>query len=154
PVHRLAEVLETDERTFYRYFKLLEALGFEVVKEFSKYKISDRLGNQTALAYSTFSQEESNWLRSLIESQGKSNLLRDAVLQKLQLRSEVKQGTEQLFKANLGKFVDQIGRWISAKKQIWLKDYDSLSSETVSDRLGELVGYSRDYAFIHSSGLA
>jgi len=150
PVHRLAEVLETDERTIYRYFKLLEALGFEVVKEFSKYKIKQRPGQDTALNYSTFSPEESNWLKSLIESQGKSNLLRDSLLQKLQLRSEVKQGTEQLFKANLGKFVDQIGRGISAKKQIWLKDYYSLSSETVSDRLVEPVGFSSDYENIHA----
>lgn len=150
PVHRLAEVLETDERTIYRYFKLLEALGFEVIKEFSKYKLKERPGNQTALAYSTFSQEESSWLKSLIESQGRANLLRDSVLQKLQLRSEVKQGTEQLFKANLGKFVDQIGQGISEKKQIWLKDYYSLSSETVSDRLVEPVVFSSDYENIHA----
>jgi predicted DNA-binding transcriptional regulator YafY len=150
PVHRLAEVLETDERTIYRYFKLLEALGFEVVKEFSKYKIKQRPGQDSTLSYSTFSPEESNWLKSLIESQGKSNLLRDSLLQKLQLRSEVKQGSEQLFKANLGKFVDQIGRGISEKKQIWLKDYYSLSSETVTDRLVEPVGFSSDYENIHA----
>ncbi len=150
PVHRLAELLETDERTIYRYFKLLEALGFEVVKEFSKYKIKQRPGQDSTLSYSTFSPEESNWLKSLIESQGKANLLRDAVLQKLQLRSEVKQGTEQLFKAHLGRLVDQIGQGISEKKQIWLKDYYSLSSETVSDRLVEPVGFSSDYENIHA----
>ena len=150
PVHRLAEVLQTDERTIYRYFKLLEALGFEVIKEFSKYKIQDRPGNQNAPAYGTFSQEESNWLKILIETQGKSNLLRDSLLQKLQLRSEVKQGSEQLFKANLGKFVDLIGRGITGKKQIWLRDYYSFSSETVSDRLVEPVAFSRDYENIHA----
>ncbi|WP_026968329.1 helix-turn-helix transcriptional regulator [Algoriphagus terrigena] len=150
PVHRLAEILETDERTIYRYFKLLEALGFEVIKEFSKYKIKQPPGQDTTLNYSTFSPEESNWLKSLIESQGKANLLRDSLLQKLQLRSEVKQGTEQLFKANLGKFVDLIGQGITAKKQIWLKDYYSLSSETVSDRLVEPVGFSSDYENIHA----
>ncbi|GAA0880199.1 hypothetical protein GCM10009119_31690 [Algoriphagus jejuensis] len=150
PVHKLAELLETDERTIYRYFKLLEALGFEVVKEFSKYKIKQPPGQDTPLNYSTFSQEENIWLKSLIESQGKANLLRDSLLQKLQLRSEVKQGTEQLFKANLGKLVGQIGQGISAKKQIWLKDYYSLSSETVSDRLVEPVGFSRDYENIHA----
>ncbi|OOG73772.1 YafY family protein [Algoriphagus sp. A40] len=150
PVHRLAELLETDERTIYRYFKLLEALGFEVIKEFSKYKIKDRPGNQPAMAYSTFSQEESLWLKGLIESQGKGNLLRDSLLQKLQLRSEVKQGTEQLFKANLGRFVDQIGQGISGKKQIWLKDYYSLSSDTVSDRRVEPVGFSSDYESIYA----
>ncbi len=150
PVHRLAELLETDERTIYRYFNLLEALGFELIKEFSKYKLRERPGNQTAREYSTFSQEESNWLKSLIESQGKTNLLRDSVLQKLQLRSEVKQGTEQLFKANLGKVVDEIGQGITGKKQIWLKDYYSLSSDTVSDRLVEPVGFSTDYENIHA----
>ncbi len=150
PVHKLAELLETDERTIYRYFRLLEALGFEVVKEFSKYKIKQLPGQDTALSYSAFSQEENNWLKGLIESQGKSNLLRDSILQKLQLRSEVKQGTEQLFKANLGKLVDLIGQGISGKKQIWLKDYYSLSSETVSDRLVEPVGFSSDYENIHA----
>ncbi len=150
PVYRLAEILETDERTIYRYFKLLEALGFEVIKEYSKYKITDRPGHQTSLAYGTFSQEESNWLKVLIETQGKANLLRDSVLQKLQLRSEVKQGSEQLFKANLGKFVDLIGQGISGKKQIWLKDYYSFSSETTSDRLVEPVGFSSDYENIHA----
>lgn len=150
PVHRLAEILETDERTIYRYFKLLEALGFEVIKEFSKYKIKHSLGQDTALNYSTFSQEENSWLKALIETQGKGNPLRDSLLQKLQLRSEVKQGTEQLFKANLGKLVDLIGQGISAKKQIWLKDYYSLSSETVSDRLVEPVGFSSNYENVHA----
>lgn len=151
PVHRLAELLETDERTIYRYFKLLEALGFVVVKEFNKYKINERPEYLSAAStFGTFSQEENVWLKSLIESQGKSNLLRDSLLQKLQLKSEVKQGSEQLFKANLGRFVDLIGQGISSKKQIWLKDYYSLSSDTVSDRLVEPVGFSSDYENIHA----
>ena len=151
PVHRLAELLETDERTIYRYFKLLEALGFVVIKEFNKYKINERPEYLSAAStFGTFSQEENIWLKSLIESQGKSNLLRDSLLQKLQLKSEVKQGSEQLFKANLGRFVDLIGQGISLKKQLWLKDYYSLSSDTVSDRLVEPVGFSSDYENIHA----
>ena len=151
PVHRLAELLETDERTIYRYFKLLEALGFVVVKEFSKYKIQERPDYlPSATTYSTFSQEENLWLKTLIESQAKGNLLKDSVLQKLQLKSEVKQGTEQLFKANLGRLVDLIAQAIAGKKQIWLKEYYSLSSDTVSDRLVEPVGFSSDYESIHA----
>jgi predicted DNA-binding transcriptional regulator YafY len=151
PVHRLAELLETNERTIYRYFKLLEALGFVVIKEFNKYKINERPEYlPTTSTFGSFSQEENLWLKGLIESQGKANLLRDSLLQKLQLKSEVKQGTEQLFKANLGRFVDLIGLGISGKKQIWLKDYYSLSSDTVSDRLVEPVGFSTDYENIHA----
>ncbi|SIN75766.1 helix-turn-helix transcriptional regulator [Algoriphagus halophilus] len=150
PVHRLAELLETDERTIYRYFKLLEALGFEVVKEFSKYKIQQRPGIDQTLNYGTFSQEESQWLKSMIESQGKGNLLHDSILQKLQVRSEVKKGSEQLFKANLGRFVDELGKGIQSKTQVWLKDYYSLSSDTTSDRLVEPVAFSSTYESIHA----
>nr|WP_287936759.1 WYL domain-containing protein [Algoriphagus sp.] len=151
PVHRLAELLETDERTIYRYFKLLEALGFVVVKEFSKYKIQERPeylpGTST---YSTFSSEENQWLKGLIESQGKGNLLKDSILQKLQLKSEVKQGSEHLFKAHLGRQVDLIGHAMTLKRRVWLKEYYSLSSDTVSDRLVEPVGFGSDYEHIHA----
>lgn len=150
PVHRLAQLLETDERTIYRYFKLLEALGFDVIKEFSKYKIEQRPGMDQTLNYGAFSQEENQWLRGLIESQGKTNLLRDSILKKLAVRSEVKQGTEQLFKANLGRLVDEIGRGIQGKCAIWLKDYYSLSSDTTSDRLVEPVAFSSSYETIHA----
>lgn len=150
-VSKLAELLETDERTIYRYFNLLEELGFVVLKEFTKYKIQERPEYLSdSYTYSTFSAEENQWLRGLIESQGKGNLLKDAVLQKLQLKSEVKQGSEQLFKANLGRLVDLIGQGISGKKQIWLKEYYSLSSDTVSDRLLEPVAFSSDYENVHA----
>ncbi|MGM0946226.1 MAG: helix-turn-helix transcriptional regulator [Bacteroidota bacterium] len=150
PVHRLAEMLETDERTIYRYFKLLEALGFEIIKEYSKYKLQQPVGQEATLNYGTFSPEESQWLKGLIESQGKKNLLRDSVLQKLHLRSELKVGTEELFKANLGRLVDLIGLGIQNRKQIWLKDYYSLSSDTTSDRLVEPVAFSSNYESIHA----
>ncbi len=150
PVHRLAELLETDERTIYRYFKLLEALGFEVIKEFSKYKLKEPAGQDATLHYGSFSPEESQWLKSLIESQGKKNLLKDSVLQKLQLKSELKQGTAELFKANLGRLVDEIGKAIQDRKQIWLREYYSLSSDTTSDRLVEPVAFSSNYESIHA----
>jgi predicted DNA-binding transcriptional regulator YafY len=153
-VSKLAELLETDERTIYRYFNLLEELGFIILKEFTKYKIQERPEGPKYLSdsytYSTFSAEENQWLKGLIESQGKGNLLKDAVLQKLQLKSEVKQGSEQLFKANLGRLVDLIGQGISGKKRIWLKEYYSLSSDTVSDRLLEPVAFSSDYEHVHA----
>jgi predicted DNA-binding transcriptional regulator YafY len=150
PVHRLAELLETDERTIYRYFKLLDALGFEVVKEYSKYKIQQQTGMDQTLNYGSFSAEESQWLRSMIESQGKGNLLNDSILKKLAVRSEVKKVTEELFKANLGRIVDEIGKGIQQKVKVWLKDYYSLSSDTTSDRLVEPVAFSSNYEAIHA----
>jgi len=150
PVHRLAELLETDVRTIYRYFKLLESLGFKVEKEFSKYKLAEYPGSMDTMNFSTFSAEESQWLREIIESKGKKNLLRDSVLQKLQLRSELRESTEELFRANLGRIIDEIGKGIQEERQIWLRDYYSLNSDSVSDRLVEPVAFSKNYEFIHA----
>jgi predicted DNA-binding transcriptional regulator YafY len=59
-------------------------------------------------------------------------------------------GTEYLFKANLGRFVDLLAQGMANKKQVWLKDYYSLKSDTVSDRLVEPVGFTADYEHIHA----
>lgn len=72
------------------------------------------------------------------------------MLQKLHLKSDVKLGTEYLFKANLSRYVDLLGQGMANKKQVWLKDYYSLKSDTVSDRLVEPVGFTADYEHIHA----
>ncbi len=151
PVHRLSELLQTDERTIYRYFKLLEALGFVVVKEFSKYKIQERPEYlPKPNSNTTFSAEESQWLSTVLDSQGKGNSLKDAVVQKLNLQAGMRLTTEDLFKANLGRLVDVVAQGITNKKQIWIKDYYSLRSDTVSDRLVEPVGFTSDYEHVQA----
>jgi predicted DNA-binding transcriptional regulator YafY len=129
----------------------LEALGFVVVKEFSKYKIQERPEYlPKPNSNTTFSTEESQWLSTVLESQGKGNSLKDAVVQKLNLQAGVQLTTEDLFKANLGRLVDVIAQGITHKKQIWIKDYYSLRSDTVSDRLVEPVGFTTDYEHVHA----
>ncbi|MFC3881054.1 helix-turn-helix transcriptional regulator [Algoriphagus namhaensis] len=150
PVHRLAEYLQTDERTVYRYFKLLEALGFEIVKEFSKYKLLSSPSMMPGSALGGLSKEENEWLEEQLKHAPKANLYRDAILTKLQTKSEVKQGSQELFKANLTKMVDTISAAMQSKKQIWLKDYYSLSSDSTKDRLVEPVGFTADYSAIHA----
>lgn len=149
PVHRLAEYLQTDERTIYRYFKLLEALGFEIVKEFSKYKILGSPGMDGTMNFGSFTEEESKLLSKLVQSEGRGNLLSDSILKKIQVRSEVREGSQQLFKAHLTKFVDEIGGAMQKKVQVWLKDYYSLSSDSTKDRLIEPVAFSSDYSAVH-----
>lgn len=150
PVHRLAEYLQTDERTIYRYFKLLEALGFEIVKEFSKYKLLTSPSIMPGSSFGGLSKEESQWLEEQLKHAPKANVFRDSVLTKLQTKSEVKQGSQELFKAHLTKMVDVISGAMQAKKQIWLKDYYSLSSDSTTDRLVEAVAFSSDYSAIHA----
>ncbi|AFL85422.1 putative transcriptional regulator [Belliella baltica DSM 15883] len=150
PVHKLAETLGTDTRTIYRYFKLLEALGFDVVKEHSKFKIVDRIENPDEYNFGTFSEEEINFLAGLIKKQPKKNLLKDSILQKITIRSDFQQSINQLFNANLGRFVDLLVDAIKNKQQVILKDYYSPSSDSIMDRLVEPVSFSKNFDSIHA----
>lgn len=150
PVHKLAETLGTDTRTIYRYFKLLEALGFDVVKQHSKFKIVDRIENPDEYNFGTFSEEEINFVASLIKKEPKKNLLKDSILQKITIRSDFQQSINQLFNANLGRFVDLLVDAIKKRQQVILKDYYSPSSDSIMDRLVEPVSFSKNFDSIHA----
>jgi predicted DNA-binding transcriptional regulator YafY len=148
-VHRLAETLETDPRTIYRYFKLLEELGFQIEKEFGKFRIVDRLESPTHNLLGTFTEEETEFLAQAISQAGKKSLLKDAILEKVNARSEIQQSVQTLFNAKLGLFVDDLADAIKNKFQVLLVDYYSMNSDSVKDRLIEPVAFSKDYEFIH-----
>ncbi|QDH80008.1 WYL domain-containing protein [Echinicola soli] len=146
----LAEVLGTDRRTIYRYFQLLRELGFQVEREYGKFKITDRVEYDKATFYSTFSDDEAAYLAGLMNKSGKKNLLRESILEKVQVRSDFQQSVSQLFNAKLGRFVDELSHAIKNRFQVILKDYYSLSSDSVSDRLVEPVVFSNNYESVYA----
>jgi predicted DNA-binding transcriptional regulator YafY len=150
PVHRLAEFLQTDPRTIYRYFKLLEALGFEIEKKHSKFRIIDRVESPIEYAYGTFNEEEIELMNELIQKSSKKNLLKDSILQKINIRSDFRHSVNQLFNANLGIFVDQLSRAIKDKNQVILREYYSLSSDSTMDRLVEPVAFNKNFDSIYA----
>ncbi|EKB48847.1 helix-turn-helix transcriptional regulator [Cecembia lonarensis] len=150
PVHKLAETLDTDPRTIYRYFKLLEALGFEIEKKHSKFRIVDRVENPQDFAYGTFSEEEIIFLNGLLQKNSKKNLLKDSILQKINIRSDFRSSVNKLFNANLGISVDLISQAIKDQNQVILKDYYSLNSDAVSDRLVEPVAFNTNFDSIYA----
>jgi len=150
PVHKLAESLQTDPRTIYRYFKLLEALGFEIEKKHSKFRIIDRVENPNEYAFGTFNEEEIQFMNDLITKSSKKNLLKDSILQKINIRSDFMQSVNQLFNANLGIYVDLIAQSIKDQHQVILRDYYSLSSDSISDRLVEPVAFNTNFDSIYA----
>ncbi len=149
-VGRLAESLETDKRTIYRYFNLLESLGFQVEKKFNKYKITDRIEHHKGSFYGTFTDEETKFLADLLSKTGRKNLLKDAIMEKIHVRSDFEQSVSQLFDAHLGIFVDELSDAIKNSLQVGLKDYYSLSSDTVSDRLIEPVAFTKNFESVYA----
>lgn len=144
-VHKLADLLQTDTRTVYRYFKLLEALGFEIEKKYGKFKIIDRVEAPDKFAFGTFNDQEIDFIQEMFSKHGKKHLLKDAILQKINIRSDFNQSVNQLFNANLGIFVDLLASAIKHENQVILADYYSLSSDSVSDRLVEPVGFNKNF---------
>lgn len=144
-VHKLADLLQTDTRTVYRYFKLLEALGFEIEKKYGKFKIIDRVEAPDKFAFGTFNDQEIDFIQEMFAKHSKKHLLKDAILQKINIRSDFNQSVNQLFNANLGVFVDLLSSAIKHENQVILADYYSLSSDSVSDRLVEPVGFNKNF---------
>jgi predicted DNA-binding transcriptional regulator YafY len=76
---------------------------------------------------------------------GKDNKLRDSLLQKIYLQSELAIQGNQILKANLGKMVEKINSSISENKRIVLKGYHSLNTQKISDRIIEPITLTDNY---------
>ena len=144
-VRFMADFLECTERTAYRYIDLLKQLGFNVEKdEHNKFYISTENHTQT----DGFTNEEASFLIEMVKTVGKENLLKDTVLQKIYLKSEIAQQGNLLFKAHLSKLVEKLNQAITGHKKVILKQYHSVNSNKISDRLVEPVQFTESYTAI------
>lgn len=138
----LSGILESTDRTVYRYLDLVKELGFELKKDQNNKFII--VGNDDFETVS-FSNEEASLLRDLVLSTGKESKLKDSLLQKIYLQSELAIQGNQILKANLGKMVTKINTAISENKRVLLKSYHSINTQKISDRLIEPICLTDNY---------
>lgn len=150
-VHQLAEMLETTDRTVYRYLELIRECGFDLHQD--KYK-RFFIHNDTVQGI-RFTTEEAEYLKQIVLTSGKKNKLKDAVLSKIYLASDVNIVAGHLVNAKNGRIVERLAQAIANKEQVILKRYHSINSETITDRLVEPFGFTDSYhtvmAFEHAS---
>ena len=140
-VNQLAEMLETTERTVYRYLDLMRECGFDLQRDkYTRFFIH----NDTVQGI-RFSTEEAEYLKQIVLTTGKKNKLKDAVLSKIYLASDVNIVAGHLVHAKNGRIVERIAQAIAHKEQVILKRYHSINSETISDRLVEPFGFTDNY---------
>ena len=138
----LSGILESTDRTVYRYLDLVKELGFELQKDQNnKFLIIGSDDFETV----SFSNEEASLLKDLVLSTGKESKLKDSVLQKIYLQSELAIQGNQILKANLGKMVTKINTAICENKRVLLKSYHSINSQKISDRLIEPISFTDNY---------
>ena len=135
-VEQLSQQLEATTRTVYRYFKLLEEIGFIIDQDFhGKYFIHREEGENPE---DSFTLEEVSILRQLVDSgTTKMHPLREGILKKLAFHSEAKELPEQFLKLRVARMFRQVSEAIEEKKQVVLKNYHSANSQEITDRLVE-----------------
>lgn len=144
----VAVSLDISSRTAYRYIILLEEVGFFIDKNFNNnYFIHQIKDDPSDL---TFSPEESSLLRQMIESTAQRHPLKEAILQKLYIHSELEPIGENLLKARLGLLVEKLKFGIQNEVQIILKSYHSANSSEISDRLVEPLSFQENYTYLQA----
>ncbi len=141
-IHQLGVIIDTTDRTVYRYFDLLKELGFELQRDqFNKYSIPASDGEGGVI----FTKEESSLIRKMLLNFAKNHPLKDAVLKKIYLSSETTIVSSHLLKAHLGRIVELLCDAIETRSQVVLKNYHSLSSQKISDRFLEPFAFTDNY---------
>jgi proteasome accessory factor C len=145
-IRQLAERFDTSERTIYRYINLLEEVDFLVEKDFeNRYFI---ITSEDDPSQAQFSVEETRLIKKLIQSGTTDNPLRNLLLKKLSLNSELDSMPRLFLKARLGKIVEQLAEAISNRQQVVLKNYHSAHSNEIRDRLVEPIHFGDNYQSI------
>jgi proteasome accessory factor C len=138
----IAGILESTDRTVYRYLDLVKELGFDLQRDaYNRFFIVSEENYETI----DFTNEEASLLRELLLSSGTKSNLKDALLRKIYLKSEIVIQGNHLLNAHLGKIVSDLSKAITEHKQVVLKKYQSANSNTITDRLVEPISFTDNY---------
>lgn len=145
-IRQLAERFDTSDRTIYRYINLLEEVDFLIEKDFdNRFFI---ITSEDDPSQAQFSVEETRLMKKLIQSGTSENPLKNLLLKKLSLNSELDSMPRLFLKARLGKFVDQLAEAIKSKHPVVLKNYHSANSNEIRDRHVEPIHFGDNYQSI------
>jgi len=142
-IKRLASSLEISERSCYRYMDLLTELGFEVGKDdHNKFFLkADQI-------VEPFTKEESHLIQEVLTVSVKNNPLVASIKAKLPSLEESNILANNIVNGHLSKLVSQINESILNKTQINIIKYQSASSESITDRLVEPIGFTSNYQYL------
>ena len=141
-VQYMTRFLETSSRTVYRYLQTLREVGFNIeVDHFNKFSIQDH----ELLSPSHFNHEEIGMIREILQTNAHSNRIKERILHKLSLNSSLELTNQDIHNAKLVKTIKTIHEAITNNKQILLRQYQSINSQRISDRLVEPVKFTSQY---------
>ena len=140
-VQQLSTFLDTTERTVYRYLDLLRECGFDLHKDSGQRFFIEKEDNDPI----RFTSQEAQFLKELVLTTGKKSKLKDAVLSKIYMGSELPMVATHLLNAKNSKIVERLSKAMMNKEQVILKKYQSINTETTSERIVEPFGFTENY---------
>ncbi len=142
-IKRIAISLDVSERSAYRYLDLLQELGFEVEKdEHNKYSL------KTDMMVEPFTKEEAALIVEVLSVSARNNPLVASIKAKLPSMDEGNILSNHVVAGHIGKLLTDINEAIKEQKQVIIYKYQSASSETVSDRKVEPIGFTSNYQYL------
>jgi len=144
-IEELSEKLESSERTVFRYFNLLEEIGFELDLDFNKkYFIVSDIEEDSL----NFTNEEIQLLNTSIGLLDSKSSFKNLILEKLKHHTEINHFGADLLKADHAKKVETCRQSLEKNCRIELVNYYSLNSQTSENRVVELIGFDENFESI------
>jgi proteasome accessory factor C len=141
----LMERLQMSERTVLRYLETFDAAGFVVERQKGRYRLHAGTGAYKALQQNLhFSEEELYLLHSAISSLMPANKAALRLKQKLHTLYHYKALAQTAGKSD-GAKIAAISEAAEKKLCVHLRQYRSINSQTVTDRLVEAFAFHDDY---------
>ncbi len=139
----LAGLFDVNKRTIYRYFHLLEDIGFIVDKDMDdRYFIATYDEEKEGVQ---FGADEAELVKQVLETGATNHPLIDGILKKLYVNSELNTLSEDVINARKSQLIRKLHLAIEHENRVVLSKYHSPSSNTIRDRLVEPINISDDY---------
>ncbi|RCR70540.1 helix-turn-helix transcriptional regulator [Larkinella punicea] len=147
-VDQLAQFLEKDKRSVYRYLELLQEVGYEVDSLGSppRYYLFENETRQQP----PFTEEEAQVVRQALAGVSATHPLLAGIRQKLFLSSTLLPLADGLVDIHQGQIVERLAEALRDGRQVRLVGYQSPNSNTVTDRLVEPVSFTDDFSTLNA----
>ncbi len=144
-------MLDLTERTVYRYIDLMTEIGFDIQKDKNN-KYSIAMEDEGVDEY--FTLEEATLIKELLLSSAQNSAIKDGILKKIFVKSEIDLEANHIINANNSKLVAQINEAIGQQKQVVLQKYFSANSNNISNRIIEPIKFTNNYQMLCAYELA
>ena len=142
---QLAAKLGTKRRNIYNYLETLKDLEYPINNEGDNYYINTDIKDDVKTA---FSSEEYAFLNDIITKNTQKHPLQESILKKIYIHGKTTALAFNLLQVHVGPNINALSEAIKNKKQVLLKDYQSVNSETTTDRIIEPYEFENDYDII------